>query len=40
MPEEILQPPQQQKPPGKESEMKPRPQADDPHYQESTANYL
>ena len=35
MPEEILQPPQQQKPPGKESEMKPHPKADDPHYQGS-----
>jgi NAD(P)-dependent dehydrogenase (short-subunit alcohol dehydrogenase family) len=35
MPEEILQPPQQQKPPGKESEMQPKPKADDPQYQGS-----
>ncbi|AVZ29983.1 SDR family oxidoreductase [Nodularia spumigena] len=35
MPEEILQPPQEQKPPGKESEMKPKPKADDPQYQGS-----
>ncbi|MBE9051267.1 SDR family oxidoreductase [Nostocales cyanobacterium LEGE 11386] len=35
MPEEILQPPQQQKPPGKESEMKPKPQADDAQYRGS-----
>ncbi|MBW4555274.1 MAG: SDR family oxidoreductase [Trichormus sp. ATA11-4-KO1] len=35
MPEEILQPPQQQEPPGKESEMKPKPQADDAQYRGS-----
>jgi NAD(P)-dependent dehydrogenase (short-subunit alcohol dehydrogenase family) len=35
MAEEILQPPQQQKPPGKESEMQPKPKADDPQYQGS-----
>ncbi|TVP67508.1 MAG: glucose 1-dehydrogenase [Nodularia sp. (in: Bacteria)] len=35
MPEEILQPPQEQKPPGKESEMQPKPKADDPQYQGS-----
>ncbi|GAX36352.1 SDR family oxidoreductase [Nodularia sp. NIES-3585] len=35
MPAEILQPPQEQKPPGKESEMKPKPQADDPQYRGS-----
>ncbi|KZL50288.1 NAD(P)-dependent oxidoreductase [Nodularia spumigena CENA596] len=35
MPEEILQPPQEQKPPGKESEMKPKPKVDDPQYQGS-----
>jgi len=35
MAQEILQPPQQQKPPGKESEMKPKPKADDPQYQGS-----
>lgn len=35
MPEEILQPPQQQKPPGKESEMQPKPKADDPQYRGS-----
>ncbi|MDB9372543.1 SDR family oxidoreductase [Nodularia sphaerocarpa] len=35
MPEENLQPPQEQKPPGKESEMQPKPKADDPHYQGS-----
>ena len=35
MPEEILQPPQEQKPPGKESQMQPKPKADDPQYQGS-----
>lgn len=35
MPEESLQPPQQQKPPGKESEMMPKPKADDSSYQGS-----
>ncbi|MDP5338527.1 MAG: SDR family oxidoreductase [Nodularia sp. (in: cyanobacteria)] len=35
MPAENLQPPQQQKPPGKESEMQPKPKADDPQYQGS-----
>ncbi|MBE9201569.1 MULTISPECIES: SDR family oxidoreductase [unclassified Nodularia (in: cyanobacteria)] len=35
MPEEILQPPQEQKPPGKESEMQPKPKADDPQYRGS-----
>ncbi|MGI2908588.1 SDR family oxidoreductase [Tolypothrix sp. VBCCA 56010] len=35
MPEESLQPPQEQKPPGKESEMTPKPKADDSSYQGS-----
>ena len=35
MPEESLQPAQQQKPPGKESEMTPKPKAEDPNYQGS-----
>ena len=35
MPEESLQPPQEQKAPGKESEMTPKPKADDSSYQGS-----
>ncbi|HYW20658.1 MAG TPA: SDR family oxidoreductase [Nodularia sp. (in: cyanobacteria)] len=35
MPEEILQPPQQQEAPGKESEMQPKPKADNPQYKGS-----
>jgi NAD(P)-dependent dehydrogenase (short-subunit alcohol dehydrogenase family) len=35
MPEEQLQPPQSQQPPGVESQMTPKPKADDPQYQGS-----